>query len=264
MPRNRKCRRVCVEPACRMFRGVPRKAPLELRLDELEAIRLVDLEEFDQVEAAARMEISRGTLQRLLYSAHRQIALALTSGRSIVISDGGDTVAGPTGCDASACRFCCRKHPETASGCLPENRKKGDIMIIAVTCENDNVFQHFGHTPAFALFPVEEGRLTGRVDVPTGESGHGALAGFLKERNVDVLICGGIGGGAQQALANCGIKLVGGVRGDVTEAVGHYLAGTLEADPNFSCNHHGHGHEHGSGSCHGGHDEGHSCQCGRH
>ena len=139
MPRNRKCRRVCVEPACRMFRGVPRKAPLELRLDELEAIRLVDLEEFDQVEAAARMEISRGTLQRLLYSAHRQIALALTSGRSIVISDGGDTVAGPTGCDASACRFCCRKHPETASGCLPENRKKGDIMIIAVTCENDNV-----------------------------------------------------------------------------------------------------------------------------
>ena len=47
-------------------------------------------------------------------------------------------------------------------------------MIIAVTCENDNVFQHFGHTPSFALFTVEENRLTGRTDLPTGESGHGA------------------------------------------------------------------------------------------
>lgn len=74
-------------------------------------------------------------------------------------------------------------------------------MIIAVTCENDNVFQHFGHTPSFALFTVEENRLTGRTDLPTGESGHGALAGLLKEHNVDVLICGGIGGGAQSALA---------------------------------------------------------------
>ena len=140
-------------------------------------------------------------------------------------------------------------------------------MIIAVTCENDNVFQHFGHTPSFALFTVEENRLTGRTDLPTGESGHGALAGLLKEHNVDVLICGGIGGGAQQALAECGIKLVGGVRGDVTEAVGGYLAGTLEANPNFSCNHH---HEHGEGHSCGGHGhhhgEGHSCggHCGNH
>lgn len=264
MPRSRKCRRVCLEPACRIFRAASRKTAVELRLDELEALRLVDLEELDQQEAAIRMGISRGTLQRLLYSAHRRIALALIEGRSIAISDGGVAIAGPGECDdASACRFCCRKHPETASGRPPETREKGDIMIIAVTCENDNVFQHFGHTPSFALFTVEDGRLTGRVDVPTGESGHGALAGFLKERNVDVLICGGIGGGAQQALANCGIKLVGGVQGDVTEAVGRYLAGTLETDPNFSCNHHGHGHEHGEGNCHG-HGEGHSCQCGKH
>ncbi|MBS1371444.1 MAG: DUF134 domain-containing protein [Lentisphaeria bacterium] len=252
MPRNKKCRRVCLDPACRMFRAASRGKPVELRLDELEALRLVDLEEFDQQEAAARMEISRGTLQRLLYSAHRRVALALTAGRSIVISDGGIAVSGPAGCDAS-CRFCCRKNPGAASGRFPETGK-GDTMIIAVTCENDNVFQHFGRTPAFALFTVEGNRLTGRVDVPTGENGHGALAGFLKERNVDVLICGGIGGGARQALADCGIKLVGGVRGDVTEAVGKYVAGTLEADPEFTCNHH---HEHG-------HGEGHSCQCGKH
>ena len=68
-------------------------------------------------------------------------------------------------------------------------------------------------------------------------------------------------------LAECGIKLVGGVRGDVTEAVGGYLAGTLEANPNFSCNHH---HEHGEGHSCGGHGhhhgEGRSCggHCGNH
>ena len=219
MPRNPKCRKICLTPSCRMFQGASDQAAVELRLDELEALRLVDLEEFDQAKAAEHMEISRGTLQRLLYAAHRRVALALTTGRSIAIA------------------------------------------------ENDNVFQHFGHTPSFALFTVEENRLTGRTDLPTGESGHGALAGLLKEHNVDVLICGGIGGGAQQALAECSIKLVGGVRGDITEAVGGYLAGTLEANPNFSCNHH---HEHGEGHSCGGHGhhhgEGHSCggHCGNH
>ena len=99
MPRSRKCRRVCLEPACRIFRAASRKTAVELRLDELEALRLVDLEELDQQEAAIRMGISRGTLQRLLYSAHRRIALALIEGRSIAISDGGVAIAGPGECD---------------------------------------------------------------------------------------------------------------------------------------------------------------------
>ena len=262
MPRNPKCRKICLTPSCRIFQGASGQAAVELRLDELEALRLVDLEEFDQAKAAQHMEISRGTLQRLLYAAHRRVALALTTGRSIAIAENGNAVPAP-GCRSfSTCRFCCRSS-ETAA----KLKTQGETMIIAVTCENDNVFQHFGHTPSFALFTVEENRLTGRTDLPTGESGHGALAGLLKEHNVDVLICGGIGGGAQQALAACGIKLVGGVRGDVTEAVGGYLAGTLEANPNFSCNHH---HEHGEGHSCGGHGhhhgEGRSCggHCGNH
>ena len=238
MPRNPKCRKICLTPSCRIFQGASGQAAVELRLDELEALRLVDLEEFDQAKAAQHMEISRGTLQRLLYAAHRRVALALTTGRSIAIAENGNAVPAP-GCRSfSTCRFCCRSS-ETAA----KLKTQGETMIIAVTCENDNVFQHFGHTPSFALFTVEENRLTGRTDLPTGESGHGALAGLLKEHNVDVLICGGIGGGAQQALAECGIKLVGGVRGDVTEAVGH------------SCG--GHGHHHGEGRSCGGH-------CGNH
>ena len=163
MPRNPKCRKICLTPSCRIFQGASGQAAVELRLDELEALRLVDLEEFDQAKAAQHMEISRGTLQRLLYAAHRRVALALTTGRSIAIAENGNAVPAP-GCRSfSTCRFCCRSS-ETAA----KLKTQGETMIIAVTCENDNVFQHFGHTPSFAVFTVEENRLTGRTDLPTG------------------------------------------------------------------------------------------------
>ena len=123
-------------------------------------------------------------------------------------------------------------------------------MKIAVTCENDQVFQHFGHTPEFAIFEIADGKINGMRKVSTEGSGHGALAGFLTEHKVDLLLCGGIGGGAQQALAEAGIKLVGGVSGDIIQAVGDYLKGELKNDPNFSCSHHRHEDgEHGQ-NCH--------------
>ena len=130
-------------------------------------------------------------------------------------------------------------------------------MIIAATCENEEIFQHFGHTPSFAIFEIQDGLISGMQIVPTGDSGHGALAGFLKERNVDILLCGGIGGGAQAALAEHGIKVVGGVSGNVIKAIGEYLAGELKTNPDFICSHHHQDHEHGE-SCHG-HQNG--CKC---
>ena len=130
-------------------------------------------------------------------------------------------------------------------------------MTIAVTYEAGLVFQHFGHTPSFKLYQVENDAVIASRVVETGDSGHGALAGFLKAQNVDVLICGGIGGGAQMALAEAGIKLYGGVHGDADEVVTDFLAGQLVYNPNVRCNHHGHDHGHtcgdhgcGSHSCH--------------
>ncbi|MCI8405255.1 MAG: hypothetical protein HFE49_10215 [Clostridia bacterium] len=73
-------------------------------------------------------------------------------------------------------------------------------MKIAVTYENGNIFQHFGHTEAFKLYNIVGGEITGSEIVMTNGSGHGALAGFLKSNNVDTLICGGIGGGAQNEM----------------------------------------------------------------
>lgn len=129
-------------------------------------------------------------------------------------------------------------------------------MLVAVTCENDQVFQHFGHTPEFAVFKFEDGKLVDEKRISSGSSGHGALAGLLALNSVDVLICGGIGGGAINALANAGIQVVGGAEGNVREVAEAFAAGTLQVRENFHCNHHHHGEEHdcashscGSGNC---------------
>ena len=85
-------------------------------------------------------------------------------------------------------------------------------MKIAVTYDNGQIFQHFGHSAQFKLYEVSGGMILNTAVVDTNGSGHGALAGFLKQNGVDTLICGGIGGGAQAALAQAGIRTEGIVR----------------------------------------------------
>ena len=131
-------------------------------------------------------------------------------------------------------------------------------MKIAVTYENGQVFQHFGHTQQFKIYEVAGDKIAGTEVIDTNGNGHGALAGFLMQRGVDTLICGGIGGGAQMALAAAGIRLYGGVSGDADAAVNALLAGSLGYNPNVRCDHHDHGEgghtcgDHGCGhhSCH--------------
>ena len=120
-------------------------------------------------------------------------------------------------------------------------------MKIAVTCENNQVFQHFGHTPGFAVFEVADGKIVNEKMLSSGDSGHGALATLLALEQIEVLICGGIGGGAINALGNAGIKVVGGAEGDVRTVAENYVAGTLQLRANFHCNHHHHGAGHTCG-----------------
>lgn len=117
-------------------------------------------------------------------------------------------------------------------------------MKIAVTCENGKVFQHFGHTPEFAVFEAVDGKIISETILSSGESGHGALAALLSGANVEVLICGGIGGGAMNALARENILVVGGAEGDVRETAEAFANGTLKVRANFHCNHHDHGDGH--------------------
>lgn len=118
-------------------------------------------------------------------------------------------------------------------------------MILAVTYENGQVFGHFGHTEQFKIYEITDGNITSEKVVDTNGSGHGALAGFLKDLNVDTLICGGIGGGAKNALAEAGITIYPGASGNADEQVATFIQGALQYDPNTSCSHHD--HEHGEG-----------------
>ena len=131
-------------------------------------------------------------------------------------------------------------------------------MRIAVTYENGNVFQHFGHTETFKVYEVEDGKVVSSTIIGSGGSGHGALAGLLSGQAVDVLICGGIGGGAQAALQSQGIELCAGASGDADAAVEAYLRGEL-VNTGANCSHHGEDHNCGEHSC-GEHSCGeHSC-----
>lgn len=120
-------------------------------------------------------------------------------------------------------------------------------MKIAVTYEDGQIFQHFGHTEQFKIYEVEGNEVNAASVIDTNGSGHGALAELLKGYGVDTLICGGIGMGARQALDAAGIRLFGGASGSADEAVKQLLAGCLSYDPDVVCSHHEGQHE--AGNC---------------
>ncbi len=132
-------------------------------------------------------------------------------------------------------------------------------MKIAVTYENGEIFQHFGHTEQFKVYDIEDGKVVKSEVVSTNGSGHGALAQLLATLKADTLICGGIGAGAQNALAQAGIRLYGGVSGNADEAVNALLAGNLAFQPDVHCDHHGSDHQ-----CHNNSDGEHHCGADKH
>ena len=242
MPRPVKCRKVCHFPNVLEFfpaDDTEKKTPIVLTVDEYETIRLLD---------------KKGYYNGIYELARKKIADALIDGHPLRIEDGDFRI-----CDgqSSSCSF---------GGCYKQEIyqkyavEKGEgIMRIAVTYENGQIFQHFGHTETFKIYDVEEGKVVRSEVVDTNGSGHGALAGVLNALNADVLICGGIGGGAQTALAAAGIKLLGGVLGDADKAVEAFINETLDYNPDVKCSHHEHSHGEGhtcgeqgcgSNSCH--------------
>ena len=133
-------------------------------------------------------------------------------------------------------------------------------MKIAATYDNGEIFQHFGRSEYFKVYTVEDGQIVSSEVLGADGSGHSALAGLLDNNGIDVLICGGIGGGAQQALASYGIELISGASGSADEAVAAYLRGEL-VSAGSTCDHHEHEEGHHCCGHHG--EEGHVC-CGHH
>ena len=258
MPRPRKFRKVCHFPKALSFVPAENTEPLAsvvLTVDEYEAIRLIDAEGHSQEACAERMHVARTTVQLIYASARKKLADMLVEGRPLRI-EGGDYRL----CDGNA-PSCARQDCFKQQYNKMYEKPKGDtIMRIAVTYENGMIFQHFGHTEQFKVYDIVDGKIVSSEVVDTMGSGHGALAGVLTALNADILICGGIGGGAQMALAAAGIRLFGGVSGSADAAVEALVAGKLVYNPNVKCNHHGE-HHHGEGHTCGDHGcgSGHHC-----
>ena len=126
-------------------------------------------------------------------------------------------------------------------------------MKIAATYANGEIFQHFGHTQQFKVYEVEDGKVVASEIIGSNGAGHGALAGLLSQDGIDVLICGGIGGGAINALGQAGIEVYAGAAGSPDAAVEALLAGTLPKAGEATC-HSDHAHSHScanhGGTCH--------------
>ena len=112
-------------------------------------------------------------------------------------------------------------------------------MILAITYENNEVFQHFGKCPFFAIYHIEEKEIVDSKIVPCNGVEHGALVDFLVNLNVNEVICGGLGLPMYNKLTNVGMKVYGGVQGEVDKVVQDYLNGTLNYDPHAAENHGG-------------------------
>ena len=253
MSRPVKCRRVCHFPQTLGFlpQNNEGQKPVILTVDEYEAVRLIDKEGLGQEDCAVSMGVARTTVQRIYESARKKLADCIVDGRPLLIA-GGDFQLCKGENKQCRCADCYKQQY------YQKYKEKGaDIMRIAVTYQDGEIFQHFGHTEQFKIYDVQEGKVATAEVVDTNGSGHGALAGVLHALNVDVLICGGIGVGAQMALAAAGIKLYGGVSGSADDAVTALLADKLAYDSDVHCEHHD--HEHGG--------EAHSCGehgCGKH
>ena len=255
MPRPRKSRKVCYFPKSLSFSPAEptgKTEPVMLTVDEYETIRLIDREGHSQEGCADRMGVARTTVQLIYASARRKLSEMLVDGRPLQIAGGDYRLC--DGTEECGQKLCYKQHYNKKY----EKPKGVNTMRIAVTYENGMIFQHFGHTQAFKVYDVQDGKIVASEVVDTNGSGHGALAGVLTALHADILICGGIGGGAQMALAAAGIQLYGGVSGSADAAVEAFVSGNLLYNPNVQCNHHGEHHHH---------DEGHNCGshgCGSH
>lgn len=236
--RREKLRRVGIIPEYRGFTpdGLASGDAIDMTIDELEVLRLCDLEGLNQEAVAQHMGIARATVAAICSRAHRKVANALVNGRALSI-EGGSIAYSPI---------------TTTTAAWPA--KEVDTVRVATTYDNGNIFMHFGRSEQFKIYDIQDDKVLNEQVVGTGGTGHGALAGLLANGGVDTLICGGIGGGAINALTQAGITVYAGAQGNCDACVEALIAGTLAQTGKATCDCHGHDHEHT-------HEHGESCGC---
>lgn len=120
-------------------------------------------------------------------------------------------------------------------------------MKIAVASEGKLVTGHFGHCEVFNVFETEEGKIIKTEVLPNPGHKPGFLPNYLNDLGVEVIISGGMGGGAVEIFNEKNIEVIVGAEGDAEEIVKAYLRGELKSTGSV-CNHdHDHGNEHSHG-----------------
>lgn len=247
MPRPRKCRRVAFVPGTTYFKpaGIPLRELDEnlITIDEIEAIRLKDIEDLEQEQCAVEMGISRATLQRILESGRKKIADALINGKAMKIQGGTFEVKSlreeyVIGSD-NALR-------------VENNRNTGvKVMKIAVvTDDGTTVCQHFGRARYYSVITIENGKVISKEQRPkaghhiagaqhASQASHGERHGFdanaqashagMMTNIIDcqLMIAGGMGWGAQASLKQAGIDVHMTDITNIDKAIQLYLEGKL-------------------------------------
>lgn len=126
-----------------------------------------------------------------------------------------------------------------------ESSEEKEMMKIAVAGEGKNVTEHFGHCVNFLIYDVENGKITNEESIPNPGHKPGFLPNFLADRGVNVIISGGMGGGAVDIFNERNVEVVVGASGDAKTAVLNYLKGELKTTGSV-CHEHQHHDECGN------------------
>ncbi len=239
MPRPPKCRRVSILPETTYFKpaGIPLRYLEEncLTIEEVEAIRLRDLEHREQVDCAARMNVSRPTFQRVLAAARRKIADSLLKGKAICIKGGNYVLQ--------------KEYVDDNFDHEIEGGTMNNFKVAVVSEDGTTVSQHFGMAPWYMVYTIQDGKLAatekrekaghhqmgnahphgsqthGHVQDTASQDLHNRMASTIND--CKVLITGGMGMGAYQSMKSNNIEpIVTDVR-DIGQAVKLYLQGKL-------------------------------------
>jgi len=188
-----------------------------LSLDELEALRLADLEGLYQDAAARAMGISRQTFGRIIASARQKTANALLNGKALRITGGN----------------------------IRLKNAGEEVMKIAIPTIGDQIDQHFGHCEKYTIYTIE-GKTIKTEETMASAAGCGCksnIASTLAQSGVKILIAGSIGNGAVNVLTSNGIKTIKGASGTAKNAVELYLRDELQ-DNGETCLTHTHSPDH--------------------
>lgn len=115
-------------------------------------------------------------------------------------------------------------------------------MKVAIPLSSGELSSHFGHCEAFAVYSIEEGKVTHKETLSAPIHEHGSHPSFLHSLDVKAVICGGMGQGAQDLMREYGIEIFSAQAGiDLDEQIALFISHKLQKGAQ-SCGHH-HQHE---------------------